>query len=112
MADSLLPAERRSSRRTPVSFGTVVYYNSLMLPGCELRNLSPEGAYVCTEGRFLPDQAVVDLALPELDTEGGPWRISARVVRSDSEGVGIRLVPADPTELRSLAEALYRLPGR
>ena len=102
--------ERRVSERTPVSFRAVVYYNTLMLPGCELRNLSPEGGFVYTDGQFLPDQAVVDLALPQHDEGTVPLRFSAQVVRSNGDGVGIRLLHSDPTELRGLAEMLYRFP--
>lgn len=103
--------DRRASRRTPVSFRAVLYYNTLMLPGCEVRDLSVGGAFVVTDGQFLPDQAMVDLSLPQLSEGGGADRLTAQIVRSNDEGVGVRLLNAGPATMRSLAGMLYRLPA-
>lgn len=100
---------RRCSHRVPVSIDTVIYYNSLMLPDCEIQDLSPEGAFVATDERYLPDQAIVDLALPM--TNGSPQRFSAQIVRNTATGVGVRLLHDDPVAVRSFVEFLYHLPA-
>jgi len=101
--------ERRSSPRFPVSVGAVVYYNSLMLPGCEISNISSDGAFVTTDGQFLPDQAMIDLGLAGMDVNGVPQRLTVQVVRSTGEGVGVRLASSDPATVRRLVEMLYSL---
>jgi hypothetical protein len=111
MERSSLQADRRANRRAPVSFHAVLYYNTLMLPGCEVRDLSAGGAFVITDGQFLPDQAEVDLALPQLSESGTAKRFAVQIVRSNGEGVGVRLLNSDPAAMRSLAEMLYRLPA-
>lgn len=93
----------------PVSIDTVVYYNTLMFPDCEIQDLSAEGAFVATDERFLPDRAIVDLALPMAD--GLPQRFSAQVVRSAPTGVGLRLLHNDPAAVRNFVEFLYHLPA-
>lgn len=93
----------------PVSIDTVIYYNSLMLPACEIRDLSPEGAFVATDDRYLPEQAIIDLALSMADVL--PQRFSAQVVRNTAAGVGVRLLHNDPAAVRSFVEFLYRLPA-
>jgi len=102
--------DRRSSRRMPVTIGAVLYYNNLMLPGCEIRDLSPDGAFILTDGQFLPDQAQIDVALPQSSPRGLPARIEAQVVRSTGDGVGVRLLPGDPAAMRDLVEKFYKLP--
>jgi hypothetical protein len=103
--------ERRHNRRVAVSYGAVVYYNTLVLPDCEVRDLSPEGAFVVTGGHFLPDRALVDLAIPQISTPGMPQRLNAQVVRSDGHGVGLRLVHRDASALRRFVEVFYALPA-
>lgn len=95
----------------PVTVSAVLYYNNLMVPGCEIRDLSPDGAYILTDGQFLPDQAQIDVALPQLSARGLPMRVSAQVIRSTGEGVGVRLLPGDPAVMRSLVEMFYSLPA-
>lgn len=97
--------ERRGNRRVPVALEAVLYYNTLMLPDCRIRNLSPEGAFVSTDGHFLPDHASVDLSITSPD--GMPQRLSAIVMRSNEQGVGLRLHDVHPVTLRSLIETLY-----
>lgn len=99
--------ERRAVRRIPVSIEAVLYYNTLMLPECEVRDLSPEGAFIATGGHFLPDQAQVDLALHVPAAGGVPQRFSAQVMRSTEQGTGVRLQFADAGSLRHLIETLY-----
>lgn len=100
---------RRCSPRMPVSIDAVIYYNTLMLPDCEIQDLSPEGAFVATDERFLPDQAMVDLAVPT--ASGSSRRFSAQVVRNSPSGVGVRLLHNDPAAMRSFVEFLYQLPA-
>lgn len=88
--------DRRALRRVPVAIDAVLYYNSLMLPECTVRDLSPEGAFIATSGNFLPDQAVVDVALNVPGASGVPPRFSARVMRSTEEGAGVRLQDLEP----------------
>lgn len=99
--------ERRATRRIPVSIEAVLYYNSLMLPECEVRDLSSEGAFIATGGQFLPDQAQVDLALKVPEVGGVPQRFSALVMRSTEQGAGVRLQFIDAGSLRRLVETLY-----
>lgn len=99
--------ERRATRRIPVSLGAVLYYNTLMLPECQIRDLSPEGAFVVTSGHFLPDRALLDMALSVPAAGGVPWRFTAQVMRCTEEGVGLRLQHTDANSLRNMIEALY-----
>lgn len=99
-------AERRSGYRLPVSLNAVLYYNSLTLPDCRLRDLGPDGAFILTSGSFVPDRAHVDLVICTPTGREMP-RFMARVMRSNEEGVGVLLEPADPLSLRRLADILY-----
>jgi PilZ domain len=101
--------ERRANKRIPVSVGAVLYYNSLMLPDCHIRDLSSQGAFILTGGQSLPDRANVDLAFAIPAAYGMPPRVTAQVIRSTGYGVGIRLAHVDPAMLRSLSETLYVL---
>jgi len=102
-----IAAERRASERMPVSLGAVLYYNTLVLPDCHIRDLSSQGAFVLTSGHFLPDQANVDLAFAIPAAYGMPPRVAAQVVRSTNDGVGLRLEHVEPAMLRGLIETLY-----
>ena len=99
--------ERRATRRIPVSLGAVLYYNTLMLPECQVRDLSPVGAFVATSGTFLPDQALLDLAFRVPVAGGVPQRFTAQVMRCTEEGVGVRLRHNDTSSMRNLIETLY-----
>lgn len=99
--------ERRAMRRVPVAIDAVLYYNTLMLPECYVRDLSSEGAFIATSGNFLPEQALVDVALNVPDASGVPRRFSARVMRSSEEGAGVRLQNLEPVALRRLITTLY-----
>ena len=99
--------ERRAERRVPVALDAVLYYNALMLPECQIRNLSPEGAFVITGGHFLPDRALLDLAFGISAAGGMPQRVTAQVMRSTEEGVGVRLQHNDTNSMRNLIETLY-----
>lgn len=99
--------ERRATRRIPVSLGAVLYYNTLMLPECLVRDLCAEGAFVATSGHFLPDQALLDLAFSVPAAGGVPQRFTAQVMRCTEEGVGVRLRHTDPSSMRNLIETLY-----
>ena len=61
-------SERRATRRVAVAIDAVLYYNTVMLPECYVRDLSPEGAFIATRGHFLPDQAQVDVTLRAVPT--------------------------------------------
>ena len=107
MTDRSNNPERRAERRIPVSLGAVLYYNTLMLPECQIRDLSPAGAFVATGGHFLPDQALLDLALGVPTAGGVSQRFTAQVIRCTEQGVGVRLRHIDPNSLRNLIETLY-----
>ena len=99
--------ERRTANRIPVSIQAVLYYNSLMLPECLVRDLCAEGAFVATSGQFLPDQALLDLAFSVPAAGGVPQRFTAQVMRCTEEGVGVRLRHTDARSMRNLIETLY-----
>lgn len=99
--------ERRRALRVPVSVDVVLYYNSLMLHDCSMRDLSADGAFIVTGGQTLPDRAYVDLAFAAPAADGQDQRFGAEVVRFTDEGVGVLLRQADPARLRVLATALY-----
>lgn len=99
--------ERRAMRRVPVAIDAVIYYNTLMLSECSVRDLSPEGAFIATSGNFLPDQALVDVALNVPGASGVPRRFSARVMRSTEQGAGLLLQNLEPGALRRLITTLY-----
>jgi hypothetical protein len=107
MAERSNDPERRAAHRIPVSIQAVLYYNSLMLPECQVRDLSPEGAFVDTGGHFLPDQALVDLALSVRVAGGVPLRFAVQVMRCTEEGVGVRMQHTDSNSMRNLIETLY-----
>lgn len=99
--------ERRSAPRIPVSVGAVLYYKALMLPECQVSNLSLEGAFIATSGQFLPDHALLDLAFSVQTADRLPQRITVQVVRNTEAGVGVRLQHSDSHSLRNLVETLY-----
>lgn len=98
--------DRRAMRRIPVAIDAVLYYNTLMLPECLVRNLSSEGAFIATYGSFLPEKALVDVALNVPASGNMPRRFIARVMRSTEEGAGVRL-QLEPDALRKLIAGLY-----
>jgi hypothetical protein len=101
--------ERRASQRVPVSVKAVLYYNSLMLPDCHIRDLSSHGAFVLTPDEFLPIHASVDLSFDIPEAYGISQRVEAKVMRKTAEGVGLRLSSADPRMLEALGDTLYVL---
>lgn len=107
MHRQLSSPDRRAMRRVPVAIDAVLYYNTLMLPECSIRDLSSEGAFITTSGSFLPDHALIDVALNVPAAGGLPRRFSARVMRSREEGAGVRLQNLEPGALRKLIAALY-----
>lgn len=107
MTDLGINPERRAAQRVPVSLEAVLYYNALMLPECQVSDLSLEGAFIATGGHFLPDQALLDLAFSVQTAGNPPLRVTAQVVRSTEAGVGVRLQQLDSASLRKLVETLY-----
>lgn len=107
MTDQSTIPDRRATHRIPVSLGAALYYNTLMLPECQVRDLSPEGAFIATGGQFLPDQALLDLAFSVPAAGGASQRFAAQVMRSTEEGVGVRLRHTDTNSMRNLIEMLY-----
>lgn len=99
--------ERRGTRRIPVSLRAVLYYNSLMLPECVIRDISADGVFVATGGRYLPDRARVDLALVMAHPGVQAQRLDAEVVRLTDDGVGLRLQQSDPVRFRAFVDTLY-----
>lgn len=107
MTDRGINPERRATGRIPVSLGAVLYYRTLMLPECQVRDLSPEGAFVVTGGHFLPNQALLDLAFSVPAAGGVPQRFSAQVMHCTEKGVGVRMRHTDANSMRNLVETLY-----
>lgn len=102
-----ITTERRTAHRIPVSFGAVLYYNALMLPECQISDLSLEGAFIATGGHFLPEHALLDLAFNVQTTGSFPQRLTVQVVRNSEAGVGVRLMHSDSDSRRNLVETLY-----
>jgi hypothetical protein len=98
--------ERRTSDRVPVAVDAILYYNSLLLTDCRIRNLSPNGAFILTGGQYIPDRALVDLSL-NVPAAGASLRLTAQVMRSTDEGIGVRLQDVNAGTLRQLIETLY-----
>jgi len=101
--------ERRANRRVPVSLDVVLYYNSLMLPECCVRDVSLDGAFVVTQGGHFPQGASIDLALSVSSMEAALPRFSGLVMRATDEGVGLRIEHPNAQSLRRLVEVLYAL---
>jgi hypothetical protein len=99
--------ERRATHRIPVSLGAVLYYNALMLPECQIRDISPEGAFVATGGHFFPGQALLDLAFGVPAAGGVPQRFTVQVMHCTAEGIGVSLQHTDSNSMRNLIETLY-----
>lgn len=106
MDSRIVNPERRTSDRVPVSVDAILYYNSLLLTDCRIRNLSPDGAFISTSGQYIPDRALVDLSL-NVPVAGAPLRLTAQVMRSTEDGVGVRLQDVNAGTLRQLIETLY-----
>lgn len=82
--------EHRWSRRNPVSMEGLVFHRIAGLLRVNIRNISPEGAFIASEHPTLPSQAIVELsiALP-LD---GKWiiqQIDALVIHRACNGYGL-----------------------
>jgi hypothetical protein len=107
MTDRSNNLERRTAHRIPVSIQAVLYYNSLMLSECQVRDLSLKGAFIDTGGHFLPDQALADLVFSVRVADGVSQRFTVQVMRCTEEGVGVRLQYTDSGSLRNLVETLY-----
>lgn len=107
MSSQITNSERRATHRIPVSLEAVLYYRSLMLPECHIRNLSPDGAFVETGGQFLPNQALLDMAFNVSVAGGVPQRLTVQVMRCTEVGIGIRLQHTDTHSMRNLIESLY-----
>jgi PilZ domain len=98
--------ERRITGRVPVSVDAILYFNSLLLTDCRIRNLSSEGAFIVTGGQYIPDRALVDISL-NVPAVGVPLRLTAQVMRSTEEGVGVQLKDVDANSMRQLIQTLY-----
>ncbi len=99
-------SERRSAGRVAVSLDAILYFNSLLLTDCRIRNLSSEGAFIVTGGQYIPDRALVDMSL-NVPVVGAPLRLTAQIMRSTEEGVGVQLKDVDATSMRQLIQTLY-----
>jgi len=106
MESKTFEKERRSTGRVPVSVDAIVYYNSLLLTDCTVRNLSMGGAFIFTGGTHLPDRALIDVSL-NVPATVTPLRLSARVMRANEEGVGVMLQDVNANTLRQLIQTLY-----
>lgn len=101
-----LRPERRASDRVPVAVDAILYYNSLLLTDCHIRNLSPAGAFIATNGQYIPDRALIDVSF-HVPAAGAALRLSALVMRATDEGIGVRLQDINADSLRQLVETLY-----
>jgi hypothetical protein len=85
---------RRADRKTSLPLCAYYWDGSVPAPR-QVRDISPEGMYLLTEQRWYPN-TLVSMTLVRSDKkEGDPQRsimITTRVVRSDTDGVGLAFV--------------------
>lgn len=106
MDNSTAGQDRRGHSRVTVSVDTILYFNTLLLTDCHIRNLSMDGAFIVTGGQYIPDRAMVDVSL-NVPAAGMPLRLTAQVMRSTEDGVGVRLQDVSAGTARQLIESLY-----
>ena len=100
------PSERRRASRKPAHGLSAYYWNGAEPCPREVKNLSVEGMYLVTEERWYPN-TLISMTLARTDSEPDDVlrsvKVVARVVRSESDGVGFAfLFPsagAQPDEL-------------
>ena len=102
----LWPSERRRARRKPTRGLAAYYWNGAEPEPRRVKNLSVEGMYLVTEERWYPN-TLICMTLTRTDSEPDDAlhsvKVVARVVRSESDGVGLSFVftpaGAQPDEL-------------
>ena len=91
--------QRRRGERQDVAMQVRLYNDETGWINGRIRNLGPDGAFIETD-RNLSPRVPVDMVFPIVDGERRKWlRLSAEVVRGDSEGVGVTFTDNDPTTL-------------
>lgn len=91
----LWPSERRSAKRKATGALSAYYWNGAEPRPRRVKNLSAEGMYLVTEERWYPN-TMIAMTLTRTDTAAaaapGSVKVMARVVRSESDGVGFTFV--------------------
>ncbi len=99
--------EKRWATRTLANLSVDLLYKDLEMVNCRTRDISLNGAYV----ENLQVQPMVDMPI-ELVFKFGEigdyikYRIPAKVVRTDGEGIGVMFKNVDISSFRSLREVL------
>ncbi len=99
--------EKRWTTRTPASLNVDLMYRDFEVVNCRTRDISLSGAYVeMQQLQPTPDMPI------ELIFKFGEignftrYRVPAKVVRADGEGVGVMFKDVDISSFRSLREVL------
>lgn len=86
-----MQSERRWCSRKPVSLNVAIYYNRLGLLPCKTRDMSVEGMFVHTGHVTLAQGSTVDAVLTGHNGHSElQLRLPAKIVRVNSDGVGLR----------------------
>ncbi len=102
-----MQSERRWSSRKPVSLNVAIYYDRLGLLPCRTRDISVEGMFVHTGQITLTQGATVDAVLTGHNGHTGlQLRLPAKIVRVNTDGVGLRFHDFDTDTYHFLREVL------
>ena len=102
-----MQSERRWSSRKPISLNVAIYYDRLGLLPYRTRDISVEGMFVHTGLVTLTEGSTVDAVLTGHNGHTGiQLRLPARIVRVNTEGVGIRFHNFDIDTYHYLREVL------
>ena len=99
--------EKRWTTRTSANLCVDLMYKDLELVNCRTRDISLSGAYVEIQQLQPAPDTSIDLVF-KFGEIGSfqKYRVPAKVIRNDGEGVGIMFKDIDVTTFRSLREVL------
>ncbi|MFC1748484.1 PilZ domain-containing protein [Pseudomonadota bacterium] len=99
--------EKRWTTRTPANLCVDLMYKDLEVVNCRTRDISLSGAYVEVQQLQPASDTPIDLVF-KFGEIGSftKYRVPAKVVRTDGEGVGIMFKDVDVSSFRSLREVL------
>lgn len=99
--------EKRWTIRTPARLNVDLHYKDLEVVNCRTRDISLSGVYVelaeLLPGLDMPIELVFKFGAVGDYTK---YRVPAKIVRTDSAGVGIMFKDIDASSFRSLREVL------
>jgi hypothetical protein len=88
--------ERRGNVRVESDLDAALYYNSLALLSCRVRDISPDGVFIDTGGQSLPQNARIDVRF-DVNTGGRDRHhpLQAEVMHVGDRGVGLKFEHTD-----------------